>query len=114
MLRLSISSLRFAFRTYQLSITINCSSINWLPRLEVKFIDKKSLDAKRGKFARVCVEVDLNKPLLAKYRLQRRTKCIEYKGLHSICFECGKYGHYDEKCPKLEKNKETIGTTPVI
>ncbi|CAN1120338.1 hypothetical protein LINPERHAP2_LOCUS151 [Linum perenne] len=35
-------------------------------------IDHTTLEGSRGNFARICVEVDLSKPLLSKYRLRRR------------------------------------------
>ncbi|CAN1128424.1 hypothetical protein LINPERHAP2_LOCUS4620 [Linum perenne] len=52
-------------------------------------VDHTTLEGSRGNFARICVEVDLCKPLLSKYRLRRRVRRIEYEGLHTICFNCG-------------------------
>ncbi|CAN1241897.1 hypothetical protein LINPERPRIM_LOCUS5150 [Linum perenne] len=43
-------------------------------------IDHTTLEGSRGNFARICVEVDLSKPLLYKYRLRRRVHRIEYEG----------------------------------
>lgn len=54
--------------------------------------------AERGKYARLCIEVDLRKPLLLKYRLRRRIRRIEYEGIDLICFRCGCYGHREETC----------------
>ncbi|CAN1193094.1 hypothetical protein LINPERPRIM_LOCUS28163 [Linum perenne] len=48
-------------------------------------VDHTTLEGSRGNFARLCVEVDLSKPLLSKYRLRRRVRRIEYEGLHTIC-----------------------------
>lgn len=53
----------------------------------------------RGHFARVCVEVDLTKPLIAQFWLDGCWHAVEYEGFHVICFSCGKYGHLAEKCP---------------
>lgn len=47
----------------------------------------------RGRFARVCIEIDLTKPLATKFWLDGRWHSIEYEGLHIICFCCGHYGH---------------------
>ncbi|XVF49526.1 hypothetical protein PTKIN_Ptkin04bG0019700 [Pterospermum kingtungense] len=52
----------------------------------------------RVKFAHLCVELDITKPLLAKFKLRRRTWRIEYEGIHFICFQCGVYGHRKELC----------------
>ena len=59
----------------------------------------------RGNYARICVEVDLTKPLLSKFKLRRRIRHISYEGLHMICFGCGQYGHKHEVCP-YSMNKE--------
>src|ERR1044072_5494183 len=40
----------------------------------------------RGKFARICVEVDLRKTLLAKFSMNGETYRVEYEGLNQICF----------------------------
>ena len=42
--------------------------------------------------------MDLDKPLLSKFRLRRRIRRIEYEAMHIICFQCGKYGHGRENC----------------
>ncbi|XP_061372298.1 uncharacterized protein LOC133314790 [Gastrolobium bilobum] len=52
----------------------------------------------RGRFARFCVEVDLSKSLLSKFRIGHRQLYIGYEGLHMICFLCGQYGHKKEHC----------------
>ncbi|CAN1294981.1 hypothetical protein LINPERPRIM_LOCUS22675 [Linum perenne] len=61
-------------------------------------LDHTTLEGSRGNFARICVEVDLSKPLLSKYRLRRRIRRIEYEGLHMICYACGCYGHGQGEC----------------
>ncbi|XP_061372079.1 uncharacterized protein LOC133314599 [Gastrolobium bilobum] len=65
-----------------------------------KFIrlDTATTNLARGKFARICVEVDLTKPLKAEYLIEGRYKQVEYEGLHLICYSCGKYGHRAESC----------------
>ncbi|CAN1146327.1 hypothetical protein LINPERHAP2_LOCUS15185 [Linum perenne] len=35
-------------------------------------LDNTTMSGTRGNFARICVEIDLHKPLLSKYRLRRR------------------------------------------
>lgn len=53
----------------------------------------------RGKFARVSVEIDLNKKLQSRFVVRSRVFTVEYEGLDTICFRCGKYGHGQEICP---------------
>ncbi|CAN1134646.1 hypothetical protein LINPERHAP2_LOCUS8395 [Linum perenne] len=74
-------------------------------------IDHTTLEGTRGNFTRICVEVDLSKPLLSKYRLRRRVRRIEYEGLHTICFNCGCYGHKDEACQQIPEAEVTENQT---
>ncbi|GAU44437.1 hypothetical protein TSUD_129310 [Trifolium subterraneum] len=62
-------------------------------------VDKNTLLQERGKYARLCVEVDLLKPLLAMFTVKGRTYKVEYEGLHLLCLGCGNFGHYVEGCP---------------
>lgn len=63
-------------------------------------VDATTLVASKGKFARVCVEVDLQRPLKAGYRLREENWRLQYGELHGICFSCGYYyGHGEEGCP---------------
>lgn len=62
-------------------------------------IDYNTESATRGKFARIAVDVELNKPLVSQFLLDGKLQRIEYESLPSICFECGKYGHILSECP---------------
>lgn len=55
-----------------------------------------------GKYARVCVEVDVTKPLLAKF------KFTEYEGIHQICFHGGVYGHRKDLCPIIYSKAQKL------
>ncbi|XP_073046080.1 uncharacterized protein [Primulina eburnea] len=70
-------------------------------------VDQATSLVSRGKFARICVEVDINKPLLAKFMLRRKVRKIEYEGIHLICFTCGVYGHRQGEC-KASKAAENF------
>lgn len=52
----------------------------------------------RGKFAHVCVEVDLTKPVLGVVRLCGHWYKVEYEGLHVICAHSGRYGPFSRDC----------------
>lgn len=64
-------------------------------------LDYITLQASRGKFARVCIELDLTKPLKAENMLKGKLRRVQYEGLHSIYFHCGRYGHKVLDCPLL-------------
>ena len=62
-------------------------------------VDDTTANVERGPYTRLCVEVDLTKPLLSKFRLNGRIWCIQYEGRKMICFHCGKQGHKEDSCP---------------
>lgn len=64
-------------------------------------IDDTTRATTRSKFARVCVEIDLNKPLKAGYRMRGKFWCLQYEGLHDLCFTFGKFGHREAVCPRI-------------
>ncbi|XP_019168342.1 PREDICTED: uncharacterized protein LOC109164046 [Ipomoea nil] len=70
-------------------------------------IDTTTSLVSKGKFARLCVEVDITKRLLSKYDLEGKARSIEYEGIHLICFKCGLYGHRREQCGR--RSGESIG-----
>ena len=73
-------------------------------------IDHNTLKVSRGKFARVCVEINLNKPVKGTVCVEGQWLKIEYEGLHIICTNCGCYGHYSRDCivqeDPIRMNKE--------
>lgn len=66
-------------------------------------VDSNTLDVRRGHFARICVQIDLNKPVVGKVGLKGYWYKVEYEGLHRICSSCGCYGHLARECPTLAK-----------
>ncbi|XP_028807535.1 uncharacterized protein LOC114762238 [Neltuma alba] len=61
-------------------------------------VDLNTAKRKKGRFARICVELDLNVPLHPLILVNRKAKRIQYKGIHLICFSCGRYRHDAEHC----------------
>lgn len=57
----------------------------------------------RGQFARICVEIDLQKTLVPMVRVRTKEYNVEYEGLGLICFECGRFGHRRDQCPLTMK-----------
>lgn len=63
-------------------------------------VDQQTVMAMRGKYARICIEVDLTKPFTPFIWIDQELQAVEYEGLHLICFGCGKYGHSLDSCPQ--------------
>jgi len=73
-------------------------------------VDNTTENVERGQYSRMCVEVDLTKPFLSKFRLNGRVWGIQYEGLKMICFKCGRQGHKEEAC---ETNHRASQLVPV-
>ncbi|KAK2412313.1 zinc ion binding / nucleic acid binding protein [Trifolium repens] len=69
-------------------------------------VDLHTLDVSRGKFARVCIEIDLDKPVVGKVWFRDFWYHVEYEGLHLLCKCCGLYGHVARNCPTTIKEQE--------
>ncbi|KAF9667294.1 hypothetical protein SADUNF_Sadunf15G0007800 [Salix dunnii] len=61
-------------------------------------VDMNTVNVTRGKFARICIEVDLDKPVVGKVWIHNHWHNVEYEGLHIICNACGCYGHVARNC----------------
>ncbi|KAI9082694.1 hypothetical protein K1719_035268 [Acacia pycnantha] len=86
----------------------NIESLRRIGNLVGKMIklDRSTSIYEKGGFARICVEIDLQKPLLPSYVVFGEERPIVYEGLHQVCFACGKYGHKKEVCSVGRKVEE--------
>lgn len=101
-----------------------------LPRLPIEWFDENTLfqigskvgkplktefnsaSSTRGKYARICIEVDLAKPLIPSYKLEGRKYRFEYEFLPFFVFYCGGVGHRKDYCPtRKPKTATTITQT---
>ncbi|KAL4280940.1 hypothetical protein GQ457_03G011290 [Hibiscus cannabinus] len=73
-------------------------------------VDYNTIVGDRGKFARLAVMVDLNKPLRSYLGIDNFMQHLEYEGLQNICFKCGIYGHSKEVCGQMGEATEAPGT----
>ncbi|CAI0467357.1 unnamed protein product [Linum tenue] len=73
-------------------------------------VDKATEEVARGEYARVCMQVDLTKPLLSMFKIDRKKYFIQYEGLEKLCLQCGVYNeralcHCSTKEPMDESEK---------
>ncbi|KAI9113085.1 hypothetical protein K1719_015610 [Acacia pycnantha] len=81
---------------------------------EVIRVDYNTDSGECGKFARIAVCIDLTKPLTSKILVDGELIFVEYEGLPSICFSCGKYGHLQGSCPaKMVPASDDQPATPL-
>ncbi|XP_013689967.2 uncharacterized protein LOC106393860 [Brassica napus] len=61
-------------------------------------VDPTTLNFERARFARICVEVNLAKPLKGTVLINGERYFVAYEGLSEICSKCGVYGHLVHGC----------------
>lgn len=71
---------------------------------QVLKIDYNTEGFDKARFARMAVKLDLTKPLVSKIKLDGLTQLVEYEGLPTICYSCGRYGHLDVTCPSKSQH----------
>ena len=52
-----------------------------------------------GRFARLCVQIDVTKPLVTGILIGKVEQLVSYEGIHRLCFDCGRVGHHRENYP---------------
>lgn len=61
-------------------------------------IDYNTEGFEKARFTRLAVKLDLTKPLISKINIDGLLQLVEYEGLPTICYGCGRYGHLEEAC----------------
>ena len=61
-------------------------------------IDSFTASETRGGYARLCVQINLDKPLITSIRIGRLVQRVMYEGVSLLCFNCGRLGHKKESC----------------
>ena len=78
-------------------------------------IDSHTAMEARGKYARLCIQIDINKPLVNTILIGRFEQAVTYEGIQSLCFSCGRLGHKVEACPyTIRKGKEKMGPKKMV
>lgn len=90
-----------------------------LPEFPTKFYDKEILqkigntigqllrldictqNARRGQYARLCLPVPIDQPLITEIYIGDFHQRITYEGIPFLCYNCGRIGHNAISCHKL-------------
>ena len=64
-------------------------------------VDTHTANEARGRFARLCVQVDVDKPLVTAVLIGKFEQLVCYEGVQKLCFSCGRMGHKRENCPYM-------------
>ncbi|EOY00056.1 Uncharacterized protein TCM_009467 [Theobroma cacao] len=70
--------------------------------------DRNTTQAISGRFARLCVEIDLDQPLVPRVRIVGWWQRVEYEGLRLLCFHCGRFGNSFKGCAMKSTEPEVV------
>ncbi|KAL5840198.1 hypothetical protein ACOSQ4_012806 [Xanthoceras sorbifolium] len=73
-------------------------------------VDYLTQSQARGRFARICVEIDVSKPLRGTLKIAGRRIKVEYESMGIICYKCGRIGHSQESCREDVQNTKGEGS----
>lgn len=84
-------------------------------------IDSYTASGSKGSYVRMCIQIDLSKPLINTVRMGRLHQKMMYEGISSLCFCCERLGHKQERCnyqvkppekaSKDDQSTQTLGTS---
>ncbi|KAK7850102.1 uncharacterized protein At4g02000 [Quercus suber] len=69
-------------------------------------VDTHTTAETRGRFARIYVQINLDKPLIKLLKIGGINQTVQYEGLNSMCFSCGRAGHKVDGCPYTSRAPE--------
>nr|POF23237.1 uncharacterized protein CFP56_27912 [Quercus suber] len=61
-------------------------------------IDTHTATESKGRYVRLCVQVDFNKPLIYTLLIDSFHKAVIYEGISKLCFFYDRVGHCQEAC----------------
>ena len=61
-------------------------------------VDTHSATEVRDRYAHICVQVDVSKPLITLIHIRQRNQPVSYEGVSKLCFSYSRLGHRKETC----------------
>nr|POE90441.1 hypothetical protein CFP56_43115 [Quercus suber] len=74
-------------------------------------IDAHTTMEARGKYTRLCIQIDVNKLLVNTILIGHFEQPVTYEGIYKLCFPCGRVGHKVEAFPYMIQHGNDT-TTP--
>ncbi|OMP07545.1 hypothetical protein COLO4_07245 [Corchorus olitorius] len=62
-------------------------------------VDNRTLMGERGRYARLCVQINMDKPLATDFMIEGKKQSLVYEGIGTLCFHCGRLGHNADSRP---------------
>ena len=66
-------------------------------------VDTHTTTESRGRFDRIYVQINFEKPLIKLIWIGDIKQLVLYKGINALCFSCGRVGHKVQSCPYTTK-----------
>ena len=57
----------------------------------------------------MCIQVNFDKPFIKLVKVGGVTQPVQYEGISSLCFSCGRIGHKVDCCPYTSRAPEKVG-----
>lgn len=62
-------------------------------------VDTQTATEPKGRFARLCVQVNFDKLIVKLVKIGGIHQLVQYECINALCFTCGRVGHRTEGCP---------------
>ena len=72
-------------------------------------IDTHTATEFRGRFAKLCVQICFDKPLVTNIKVGGLDQPVQYEGITVLCFSCGRVSHKAKGCPYKFGVPEKVG-----
>ena len=77
-------------------------------------VDDNTYWATRGKFSRISVEIDFDKPVISRVMIDELILNVEYENFIAICFVSDRIGHITDTCHISMERKSKVGIIPIM